>query len=114
MLLWIPDIHSCNSRAVCNRYEAVGDPLREEGLDPELRFVWVLEKGKWVEKGKVLEEKRNALGKKKGGAGRLKGKKNAGYPRATRITKNPRAEEEVKQDEGPGHPVVEGSADHPC
>lgn len=96
-------MRSCNSRAVYNRYEAVGDPVSGEGLDPNIRFVWVLERGEWVEKSKVLEEKKSA--------GLSKGKKSARRPRATRAAKRLGVEEEVKRGEGTSDPAHGESVD---
>ncbi|KAK2743638.1 hypothetical protein FQN57_004747 [Myotisia sp. PD_48] len=47
-------------REIYYRYEAVGNPLEErvEGQVPNIRFVWLTEHGKWVNKKEWLEENR--------------------------------------------------------
>jgi hypothetical protein len=66
--------------------------------------VWVLERGDWVEKRKMLEEKKRV-------ADCSKGKKAASHPRATRCVRSLRSQKEVRQGDGAGHHVAGKSAD---
>jgi hypothetical protein len=63
-----------------------------------------LEKGDWVEKRKMLDEKKRD-------ANCSKGKKAASKPRATRCARNLRSQKEVRREDGASHHEAEKSAD---